>query len=222
MKESYGGVAFAPGRGAPVSDEVAASELLGRVAARYAEIGSYRDTGVVRQDDTVVVRFCTAFRRSSGAFRFEFARDRLRGLVRRDGGVMHSRYEPKRDEYDEDDFLSAIAGAGGQSMGAASTIPALLLPEEVDEYWILPELRTPRIIAPPLDAARSWIWVGGDGWSGQAMRVGIDPATLLVRRIDDAGNSRVPPSVMEYDAEADMTIGTDEVASAAFGRFGSP
>jgi hypothetical protein len=196
-----------------VCEEQNAIEFLGRVAVRYATLESYRDAGVVRRDGVAAVRFRTAFRRASGDLRFEFVSDGSRGLVWCHRGVVHARYEPDYDSGVADDFTSAIGTAGGRSMGVASTIPALLLPNEVEEFWMLSALRAPRLIAPPRDAAGyTWYWIAGSGWNGQAMRVAIDTATLLVRRVEDDGNGRVRPAVTEYDAEANAAIAPAELA----------
>ena len=66
-------------------------------------------------------------------------------------------------------LMDALAGPTGVSLGAAHTIPALLLPEASKGSWSLLQLNGVRLIARPanLEVARDLIWVGGTGWAGQ-------------------------------------------------------
>ena len=71
-------------------------------------------------------------------------------------------------------LLDALAGPTGISLGAAHTIPALLLPESNQDSWSLLQLKDVHLIAPPPSQGAGWVLdlAHGDwmGWSAEASR----------------------------------------------------
>ena len=111
--------------------------------------------------------------------------------------------------------MTAIAGATGLSLGAAQTIPALLLPTEATDQWTLQAVQEPRLVRARDPAKPGWQWVVGRAWNGQVLRVGIDPKSLLVHRLEDEGHGAVAPTVTEYDPEANPAISPEDLSNDA-------
>ena len=165
--------------------------LLRAVGERYAGLASYRDHGRVRRPgEAAIVQFHTRFARPTG-LHFEFTR----------AGRTESISVPITDP---DALLDALAGPTGVSLGAAHTIPALLLPAGNQDSWSLLQLKGVHLIAPPPGQAGAgrWSWLTGTGWGGQLMRVAVDPETLLIWRLEDDGVGEVRPHRTEYEPDA--------------------
>jgi hypothetical protein len=119
-------------------------QILAALAEVYAECGSYRDCGQVvtrffHADDnpghTNVQPFTTAFVRPD-RFRFEF-RDQddeewKRYIVWANSELIRTWWHLHDGVEQEESLALALAGATGVSGGSAHTIPALLLPAQVD------------------------------------------------------------------------------------------
>lgn len=122
-------------------------EILTHMAGVYVNCRAYCDTGLVSttftqrghtQSDQKV--FATAFVRPN-RFRFEFSgkspdKQALRCIVWRQGREVRIWWSPNRDAQKPSArkpsaFGNALAAATGVSGGAAHTIPALLLPNEI-------------------------------------------------------------------------------------------
>jgi len=181
--------------------EKEAEALLRAVGERYAGLTSYRDHGRVQRpgDAAAIVQFRTRFARATG-LHFEFTR----------AGRTESISGPITDP---DALMDALAGPTGVSLGTAHTIPALLLPASNQESWSLLQLRAVHLIAPPTNQAAGgrWSWLTGIGWAGQAMRVAIDPETLLIWRLEDDGVGKVRPRSTEYEPDATNSVLPEEV-----------
>ncbi len=176
--------------------EKEAEALLRAVGERYAGLASYRDHGRVRRpgDAAAIVQFRTRFARPTG-LHFEFTR----------AGRTESINGPITDP---DALIGDLAGLTGVSLGAAHTIPALLLPEGNQESWSLLQLKAVHLIAPPPSQATAgrWSWMTGTGWAGQAIRVAIDSETLLIWRLEDDGVGEVRPHITEYEPDATNSV----------------
>jgi hypothetical protein len=127
----------------PTADH--AKALLREVAARYASIISYSDSGAVHtqlndHDPVFTTIFSTLYKRPSH-YRFEFERPHpyppLRSIITRHGVVLDgsTAYTWKQSDPDApqmevaESFSLAIAGATGISAGSAHRIGRLLIPE---------------------------------------------------------------------------------------------
>jgi hypothetical protein len=187
-----------------MEDENEAEQLLRAVGHRYAGLQTYRDQGrVVRTDSSAgVVEFRTLFARNVG-LRFEFTRHGRTEVVAKPIG------EPEA-------LMEALAGPTGISGGAAHTIPALLLPEANGENWSLLRLTAVRMVPPPRGqpATGPWRYIAGTGWAGQLLRVAVDPATLLIRRLHDDGAQGIRPCTAQYDPDIIGSVSPEEVFAA--------
>jgi hypothetical protein len=186
-----------------------AEALLRAVGDRYAGLARYQDEGhVQRQDEPAsVVQFRTRFDRTIG-LRFEFIR----------AGHTHSVVGSMTDP---DGLMDALAGPTGVSLGAAQTIPALLLPEASSGAWSILQLRDVHLIAPPRDstAAGRWTWLAGVGWAGQSYRVAIDPASLLIWRLEDDGVREIRPYRTDYEPQIPGSLPAEDFFGIAPGRL---
>jgi hypothetical protein len=185
-----------------------AEALLRAVGERYAGLPSYRDHGCVRwrNDTAAIVQFRTRFAREIG-LHFEFTRA---GRTESITGLSS----------DPEGLMDALAGPTGVSLGAAHTIPALLLPGASQSSWSLLQLSGVRAIARPanLEVTRDLIWVGGTGWAGQVLRVAVDPQTLLIWHLEDDGLGELRPYHTEYEPDATGSVLPEEVLSQGRGR----
>ena len=181
-----------------------AEALLRAVGERYANLASYRDQGRVRRQNEAVaaVKFRTRFSRAAG-LRFEYTRagrtESITGLTS-----------------DPDGLMEALAGPTGDSLGAAHTIPALLLPEVSRGSWSLLQLSAVLLIRAPSspEASRHWAWLAGKGWAGQVVRVALDPETLLIWRLEDDGLGKHRPHRTEYEPDTTSSVLADEVRTS--------
>jgi hypothetical protein len=186
-----------------------AEALLHAVSDRYARLANYRDQGrVLRHDDTAaVLEFRTLFARGTG-LRFEFTRAGRTECI--SGSIT-----------DLEGVLDALASVTGVSLGAAHTIPALLLPAASQESWSLRQLSAVRLVAPPpSEPPGRWTWLAGTGWAGQPLRVGIDPETLLIWRLDhNNGAEERRAHSTEYEPDATGSVLPEEVLRGDPGRL---
>lgn len=158
------------------------------LARRYAGLTSYRDTGLVRSAGTrSVIRFLTSFQRPD-RFCFEFTapgRTISWGAVWQQHGQTYWRDGEQMEPVPE--IMDAMAHGTGATLGAAHTIPALLLPQIARDDWTVRVLRQPhRVPAPTPEFPSAWIWIEGGGWhDDQVVRVAIDSTSGLLVRCDD-------------------------------------
>jgi hypothetical protein len=178
-----------------------AKALLGSVGARYAAMPSYRDEGRVLRSGSSrpLLTFRTWFARDLG-LRFEVTRsNRLESI--------------SNSTANAEELMAALAAVTGVSAGVASTIPALLLPTAFGDEWSLLRLADVRgaraSTKEPFDT--TWKWLAGTGWMGQPFRIAIDPATLLIRRVEDSTVSKSGPQIIEYDPQTEAEITADQI-----------
>lgn len=157
-----------------------AREFVIAAVARYRELSSYSDVGVVRSGHRTLPPSCwfeTDFQRP-GAFRFQFIRPhahrrlrfhRLTKYIAGSDGTSPYFYAEERGHKPlierESSLELAVAGATGISQGAAHTIGALLLPTVGGfELTMLRKLRfrTSR----PLDGVMCTVVSGLHPWGG--------------------------------------------------------
>jgi hypothetical protein len=178
-----------------------AEALLRAVGDRYAGLATYQDEGRVQRRDepASVVQFRTRFARAIGLC-FEFTRA---GHTQNVAGSMT----------DPEGLMDALAGPTGISLGAAQTIPALLLPEAGSGAWSILQLRDVRLIAPPRDSTEAgrWTWLAGFAWAGQSYRVAVDPASLLIRRLEDDGLREVRPHRTDYQPQIPGSLSAEDL-----------
>lgn len=171
-----------------------ASEILNRMAERYAALETYVDTTIMsrmmRSENglyEMISHSAISFSRSSG-FRFHFkkhfprSRDWSHGVVVRANGTTKSWWMGASKEDDATTLSHALAGFAGVSLGASWLVPRLLLPDESESLSPtgLLDLRALGIAdvggrgcvhvvgRHPLTAVRHAFW--------------IDRETLLIRR----------------------------------------
>jgi hypothetical protein len=184
------GISTVSARGAA---EPSAPELLARMASKYAQCKSYQDSGVVSilyfgpaGDRTEQRPFRTAFVRPD-RFRFEYQETGTFGATRRYivwrlESRVRTWWDVKPGIEEGMSLGSALAGATGVSGGSAHTVPAMLLPGEVQGRRLTDMTEVKRI--PDADiAGTSCLCVEGK-YADVLRTVCVDRKTLLVRRIE--------------------------------------
>lgn len=203
-----------------------AAELLRASAAVYAGCRTYRDRGRVvtrfrdargRRSFATERPFATAFVRPD-RFRFEF-RGRshpsrspwTRYLVHADAGRVRTWWGVRPGVEEPETLSLGLAGATGVSGGSAHTVPALLLPDQIEVNTLarLTDLgRVPggrvgsgcchRLVGRPpptvwTDEDRDWFransWPTPPPSEDGPVTVWLDAGTLLVRRIEESSRS---------------------------------
>ena len=188
-------VTVSVGGDGPKPAALKAQDVLDRMAAVYAGCKSYIDSGVVKTvfvlpdgNQTEVKPFTTAFVRPD-QFRFEFT---LKGggperrfVVWRRGKEVQTWWDldlgvEKRKSLQKS-LGSALAGVAGLSDGSAHTIPALLLPKEVEGRRLTDLKEAKRIEDDKIDKVECFRIQGK--YADTPMTLWIDQKTFLVRRI---------------------------------------
>jgi outer membrane lipoprotein-sorting protein len=177
----------------PKPEALKAEDVLGRMAKAYSGCKSYRDSGVVKTvfvrangNQTVEKPFTTAFVRPD-RFRFEFKENEGDGqerryIVWRKGKEVQTWWDIKPGVEKPESLGLALAGATGVSGSSAHTVPALLLPKEVEGRRLTDMSEAKRIDDAKLDKVDCFRIEGKFG--GSPTTLWIDQKSFLVRRID--------------------------------------
>jgi len=181
----------------PRQQTISAQDLIRRVVNYYAQISSYRDTGVVRQwfkpkQPPLETNFSTSFRKPS-LFRFEFSSPHpyppLRHIITRhvigsDGATAYflrkEHRGPARLEIEEN-LSIAVAGATGISSGSAHTIGRLLLPE-IGGLSLMDLVGPFRKRQCRLNGVTCY-WISAKHPRGPRLEIWIEKKTLLLRKL---------------------------------------
>jgi outer membrane lipoprotein-sorting protein len=177
----------------PKPQALKAQDVLDRMAKVYAGCKSYHDSGVVKtvfvQADgnrTVEKPFTTAFVRPD-RFRFEYKENdgggpERRYIVWRRGKEVQTWWDGKPGVEKPESLNLALAGATGVSGESAHTVPALLLPKEVEGRRLTDMTEAKRIADAKLDKVDCSRIEGK--FAGRPTTLWIDQKSFLVRRID--------------------------------------
>ena len=177
----------------PKPEALTAPQVLERLAKAYSTAQTYRDTGVVKTvfveaegRRTVERSFTTVFIRPD-RIRFDYVDKLVSGkerhyIVWAQAGNIQTWWDVTPGIRKPKTIGKALAGAGNVSGGAAQTVPALLLPNEVSGLS-LTDLMDPKRLedakAGPADCFRI------QGKSGKSpTTLWIDQSSFLLRRID--------------------------------------
>lgn len=205
-------------------NNLTAQAVLVRMAKAYADCKSYRDTGVVKTEFVSASGrmmeekpFKTALVRPD-RFRFEYTESPagrvLRYIVWRKGKDVQTWWDVRPGIEKLESLSLALAGATGVSSGAAHTIPALLLGNEVGGLKLSDLKAANRIEDAKLEEVECFRVEGEHG--GAPTTLWIDKATFLVRRIDSETefddfrteetttyhpiiNDEIPKEMLEFD-----------------------
>lgn len=179
----------------PSPQEFKAQDVLDRMAKAYESCKSYHDSGVVK---TVFIvagfkraeekPFTTAFVRPN-RFRFEYTEkvfnSEHRYIVWSNGKAVQTWWDIKPEVEKEKSLSLALAGATGVSGGSAHTIPALLLPNEIEGRTLMDLTEAKRIDDAKLDKVKCFRIEGK--FADSPITLWIDQKNFLVRRIDSQG-----------------------------------
>jgi len=177
----------------PKPEALKAEDVLGRMAKVYSGCKSYRDSGVVKTvfvqangNRTVEKPFTTVFLRPD-RFRFEFKENNGRGqerryIIWRKGKEVQTWWDIKPGVEKPESLNLALAGATGVSDLSAHTVPALLLPKEVEGRRLMDMTEAKRIDDAKLDKVDCFRIEGKFG--GNPTTLWIDQKSFLVRQID--------------------------------------
>ncbi len=188
---------FGFGANAQSTPDLSAREILDRMAMTYAHCRSYQDSGVVRieyfetEGRRVEERpFKTAFVRPDN-FRFEytdtnFFGEKRRYIVWRSGPRVQTWWDIEPGIEIKESLGSALSGATGVSGSSAHTIPALLLPGEV-EGRRLTDMTEVKRIADARCGDVDCLRVEGH-FANLPTTVWVDQKVFLVRQIDTEMN----------------------------------
>lgn len=173
--------------------DLSAQGILARSALTYAHCKSYQDTGVV----TITYReslgtrveerpFKTAFVRPD-RFRFEYRETGLAGgkrryIVWRLGSHVQTWWDVQPGVQEKGSLSSALSAATGVSGGSAHTIPALLLPDEVEGRRLTDMTDVKRIADAEVGGVGCFCVEGK--YADVSRTVCIDRKTFLVRRVE--------------------------------------
>jgi hypothetical protein len=123
-------------------EDLAAAEILARMAKTYANCVTYQDSGCVttvfvhaQSERTDKRPFSTAFVRPA-RFRFDFKSTHdgsnwHRYIVWADGANVRTWWEIRPEVEQQPSLSLGLAGATGVSRGSAHTIPAMLMPDSI-------------------------------------------------------------------------------------------
>jgi outer membrane lipoprotein-sorting protein len=174
-------------------DALKAQDVLDRMAKAYANCKSYRDSGVVK---TVYIEatgnlteekpFATAFVRPD-RFRFEYKEKQDFGrehryIVWRKGKDVQTWWDIKPGVEKPNSLGLALSAATGVSGGSARTVPALLLPKEIEGRRLTDMTEAKRVEDAKLDKVDCFRLEGK--FVDLPTTIWIDTKTFLVRRID--------------------------------------
>src|SRR5713101_189671 len=177
----------------PKPQALKAQDVLDRMAKAYAGCKSYHDSGVVKTvlieatgNRTVEKPFTTAFVRPD-RFRFEFKSNEVDGqerryIVWRKGKEVQTWWDLKLGVEKPESLFLALAGAAGVSGPSAHTVPAMLLPKEVEGRRLMDMTEAKRIDDVKLDKVDCFRIEGKFG--GNPTTLWIDQKKFLVWRID--------------------------------------
>jgi outer membrane lipoprotein-sorting protein len=177
----------------PKPQALKAQDVLDRMAKAYAGCKSYHDSGDVKtvfvladRNLTVEKPFTTAFVRPD-RFRFEYNEkdgggQERRYIVWRKGKEVQTWWDVKPGVEKPESLNLTLAGAAGVSGSSAHTVPALLLPKEVEGRRLTDMTEAKRIADAKLDKVDCFRIEGKFG--GNPTTLWIDQKTFLVRRID--------------------------------------
>jgi len=177
----------------PKPQALKAQDVLDRMAKAYAGCKSYHDSGVVKtvfvQADgnrTVEKPFTTAFVRPD-RFRFEYKEKdgggpERRYIVWRKGKEVQTWWDVKPGVEKPESLNLALAGPTGVSGESAHTVPALLLPKEVEGRRLTDMTEAKRIADAKLQKVDCFRIEGK--FAGRPTTLWIDQKKFLVRRID--------------------------------------
>lgn len=177
----------------PQPRALTARDVLDRLAKAHAGCKSYHDSGVVKTvfvratgNRTVEKPFATAFVRPD-RFRFEYKEkagdgQERRYIVWRKGKEVQTWWDVKPGVQKPESLGLALAGATGVSSGSAHTVPALLLPEEVEGWRLMDMTEAKRVDDAKFDNVDCFRIEGKCADSPTTLW--IDQKTFLVRRID--------------------------------------
>jgi outer membrane lipoprotein-sorting protein len=176
----------------PKPEALKAQDVLDRMAKAYAGCKSYRDSGVVKTvfikatgNRTVDKPFTTAFVRPD-RFRFEYREEaggqERRYIVWRKGKEVQTWWDVRPGVEKPESLNPALAGATGVSASSAHTVPALLLPKEVEGRRLMDITEAKQVKDAKLDKVDCFRIEGMFG--GSPTTLWIDQKTFLVRRID--------------------------------------
>ncbi len=203
-----------------MSDLPDAVEILNRMAARYAALETYVDTGIVHsmmRSETglyeMVLHSAISFERSRG-FRFHYKAHHPRSPDWHHGVVVWTNGTTKQwwmvnPTMEEPITLSrALAGFTGVSRGAAWLVPRLLLPAESASLSpsALAELRTLGVVQLE---GRACIHVVGTQPSTEArLAFWVDRETLLIRRwyMSPLTGAQLSGTVTDIEPRTDVPI----------------
>jgi hypothetical protein len=173
--------------------DLSAQGILARSALTYAHCTSYQDTGAVTitylesLGKRVEERpFKTAFVRPD-RFRFEYRETGLVGATRRYivwrlGSHVQTWWDVRPGVQEKGSLSSALSAATGVSGGSAHTIPALLLPDEVEGRRLTDMTDVKRIADAEVGGAGCFCVEGT--YANVSRTVCIDRKTFLVRRVE--------------------------------------
>ncbi|HVU64357.1 MAG TPA: hypothetical protein VHC70_10295 [Phycisphaerales bacterium] len=179
-----------------------AEDILTRMAAVYAALRTYRDTGVVTttffspRKRTRRRPFSTRFARSRG-FLFEFRSrhgedDWDQFALWTEGGRVRSWWSIKPEREGFATLANGLSAATGTSGGASHRVPHLLMPEMHAHLPSRP--REPASVVDDADAsAQDCVVVALPRMLGLPEHLWIDRSTLLIRRVVEPRHVPGPP-----------------------------
>jgi outer membrane lipoprotein-sorting protein len=176
----------------PKPETLKAQDVLDHMAKAYAACNSYHDSGIVKTvfvqangNRTVEKPFTTAFVRPD-RFRFEYKEEaggqERRYIVWRKGKEVQTWWDVKPGVEKPESLNLALAGATGVSALSAHTVPALLLPKEVEGRRLMDMTEAKRVEDAKLDKVDCFCIEGK--FADSPTTLWIDQKTFLVRRID--------------------------------------
>ncbi len=201
----------------------AAEKLLRELSARYAALRSYRDRGVVLDQDEGGTalgpqqQFRTAFIRPD-QFRFSYldvGSGRPRDIVHRNrDGARQWNPHMGVHEGSPSELDGHIAAATGVSRGTAHTVPALLMPEEIGGRSLIERLRGSKLAGEETIREQACFRLEHTDVHGDLTHVWIEKKRLLILQIEEfirIGDA-VKREVTEYYPEADIDIPESDLA----------
>ncbi|MBV9470072.1 MAG: hypothetical protein JO316_25535 [Abitibacteriaceae bacterium] len=206
-----------------------AQQILGHMAKVYTECKSYRDTGVVKSANgtfSMEGTFATAFVRPD-RFRFDYTgknsiRPEFRYIVCQKGQVI-SRWSDVSPHRPPPESLGlALAGGTGVSGGAAHTIPALLLPDQVKGWQLTDMTAATRIGDESLNGIPCFRIRGKNVLQNRSLYLNstlllwVDKKTYVLRKLEETSEIHMGTTIFKtvttttYDVNIDTKINDDE------------